>query len=72
MFDCKECICRDKKKRRNSRRLAELGAEVFLGVGDLSLISNMSRQARNMHACWRIQRGSMGIDEMNLGCIPVH
>lgn len=61
-----------KKTRRNSRRLAELGAEVFLGVGDLSLISNMSRQARNMHACWRIQRGSMGIDEMNLGCTPVH
>lgn len=40
-----------KKTGRNSRRLAELGAEVFLGVGDLSLISNMSRQARNMHAC---------------------
>lgn len=41
----------NKKTGRNSRRLAELGAEVLLGVGDLSLISNMSRQARNMHAC---------------------
>lgn len=36
-------------------------------VGDLSVISNMSRQARNMHASWRIQRSYVGIDEMNLG-----
>lgn len=61
-----------KKTRGNSRRLAEPGAEVLLGVGDLSLISNMSRQARNMHACWKIQRGYVGIDEMNLGCSPMH
>ena len=68
----KRGIRKKEKPRRNSKRLAELGAEVLQGVGDLSLISNMSRQARNMHACWRIQRGSMGIDEMNLGCSPVH
>lgn len=45
--------CEKKAWIGNSGRVADLGGEVF-GTDDLLLIPNISKQAVNMHAFWRI------------------
>lgn len=67
MHDCKEWISREQKRQEETTGELQGQSRSVARVGDLSVISNMSRQARNMHASWRIQRSYVGIDEMNLG-----